>query len=245
MILEVKNPLSQILHIYIVLPAGPGGQLLAGAIVKVVDPILGIKSGLMLLGNKVAFAGIGFIGQVAAQGVGDDISVGADDIIGSVFIVRSLGIDIPAHVCAFVDNPAGEIGLQLSLGVDGAVVGLAGLGIILELDIGVAVLEAPGIGQLVVMVDFGGVEDSSAEEEAGEVSGVGVEEVSGIEEEVSSAEEEVSGAEEEASGTGETETLLEAGSFSVFSPQAVRLSSSTAARRIDRVFFIALSSPFL
>lgn len=227
---EVKNPLSQILHIYIVLPAGPGGQLLAGAVVKVVNPILGIKSGLMLLGNKVAFAGIGFIGQVAAQGVGDDISVGANDIIGSVIIGRSLGIDVSAHVCAFVDDPAGEIGLQLSMGIDGAVVGLAGLGLILELDIGVAVLEAPGIGQLIVMLGFGGVEDSSAEEEAGEVSGVGV--------------EEVSGAEEEVSGTGEAETLLEAGSFSVFSPQAARLSSSTAARRINRVFFIVLSSPF-
>nr|WP_300680099.1 hypothetical protein [uncultured Acetatifactor sp.] len=123
------------------------------------------------------------------------------------------------------------------MGIDGAVVGLAGLGLILELDIGVAVLEAPGIGQLIVMLGFGGVEDSSAEEEAGEVSGVGVEEVSG-------AEEEVSGTEEEVSGTGEAETLLEAGSFSVFSPQAARLSSSTAARRINRVFFIVLSSPF-
>ena len=122
---------------------------------------------------------------------------------------RSLGIDVSAHVCAFVDDPAGEIGLQLSMGIDGAVVGLAGLGLILELDIGVAVLEAPGIGQLIVMLGFGGVEDSSAEEEAGEVSGVGVEEVSG-------AEEEVSGAEEEVSGTGEAETLLEAGSCSVF-----------------------------
>ena len=70
-----------------------------------------------------------------------------------------------------------------------------------------------------------GEEDSGAEEDTGEVSGVGVEEDSG-------AEEEVSGTEEEA------ETLLEegAGPVSAFSPQAVRLSSSTAARRIARVF---------
>lgn len=66
-------------------------------------------------------------------------------------------------------------------------------------------------------------------------------------EEDSGAEED-SGTEEEVSGTEEeVETLSEegAGLASGFPPQAARLSSSAAKRRIARVFFIALSSPFL